>query len=195
MKIRVSVFFTIVFLTIQSSYGMSLGEWSYGTKHRTFISGDGGVQIENRRNRIYNVKKWYYYKDHIIGLTSISYHKTEEQKESYFILNELTGKIDTFQNAKEWRDSIRESELKPIYTRWYTNHFNRALFLIALCSIIYPFFSIPIFLLLLYLLFKFLKEVFFRERFNLKEPFTQVFIFLSLIISICLFLSNNYQSF
>lgn len=188
---RIELIIGLFLFSIQPIYSMGFGDWGYTTKHRTSIVGDGGVIIENRRNRIYSVKKWYYYQDHIIGINSPNKYNAY----SYFILNEINGEIKTFEKVEEWRFEIKENELKPIFTRWYSDHFNGVLLLVIIYSICYPFVSIPIYVLLFYLLYKFMKEVFLKERFDFKKPFTQIFIFLCLIIGICTFFSHNVQSF
>jgi hypothetical protein len=82
---------------------------------------------------VHNIKKWYYYKNHIIG----------ESAEYYFVFNELTKELRCFALEQEWELFLGKRYLTPkIWTRWYMGEYTWAgtAFLVLL--------SIPCYLLI-----------------------------------------------
>lgn len=71
---------------------------------------ENALILKETNERINHVRKWYYYKDYIIG-------ETYEKK--YFIVNELSNEIELFENNHTWLESISNNNLNPKYwTRW-----------------------------------------------------------------------------
>lgn len=54
------------------------------------------------------LKKWYFYRNYIIGYG----------KDYYFILNEGTEKLQLFKKKVNWQQAISNQNLKPFFTRW-----------------------------------------------------------------------------
>ena len=98
------------------------------------------------------LKKWYFYKNNIIGELEYSYTNAG----NYFVLNEEKNLIIKFNSKIEWNKYIESENLKPfIYTRWFNgfpnDFFDDSFFLMS----IYLFFlSIPLSLGFFYLVYK-----------------------------------------
>jgi hypothetical protein len=65
-----------------------------------------------------NLKKWYFYKNHIIG----QYKHTSQVQ--FFIFNESTCVSKIFTNEIEFKNQIKLNQLKPlIWTRWHKENY------------------------------------------------------------------------
>lgn len=65
--------------------------------------------LVGQENKIYNIDKFYFFKNHIIGYGP-GY---------YFIFNEATGQTSLFHAQSQWQHSIKARDLKPVlYTNW-----------------------------------------------------------------------------
>lgn len=65
-----------------------------------------------------NLKKWYFYKNHIIG----QYNDTSQVQ--FFIFNESTCTHEKFEDEVAFKNQIKLKRLKPlIWTRWYKENY------------------------------------------------------------------------
>jgi hypothetical protein len=59
--------------------------------------------------QIPRLKKWYFYKKHIIGVS----------EKNYFVLDEANNRLDIYQTEAEWQNAINERGLNPAFwTIW-----------------------------------------------------------------------------
>jgi len=133
-------------------YSYSMGDWSTETKNGTAFNDPGGgltIALSNG-DKYKNIKKWYFYKNHIIG-TSIQFVGTyDERLTCYFIMNELNNQVLAFDEEDAWYKYRSEHGLIPAYwTRWHLDNWSNMDALIFL-SIFY----FPITILLIYAYFK-----------------------------------------
>ena len=136
---------------------MGLGDWGHTTKYGTHFDGIGSTIISCKNNDVEFVRKWYYYRNHIIGNCG-SYNRAN----SFFILDEKTCQVQVFERKEHWGKSISKAGLKPFFwTRWYRDHTDIRLFVMLTIWYI----TIPIFLLV-GLLFYAISKVFVKV-FNL----------------------------
>lgn len=74
--------------------------------------------IEGSNEHIVGLKKWYFYKEHVVGIYKES---------NYFILNENTAQLDTFNVKSDWMKAIKSKRIEPkIWTRWHTDSFTNS---------------------------------------------------------------------
>jgi hypothetical protein len=57
---------------------------------------------------LYNVAKFYFYKNHVIGTG----------KNYFFVFDELTETVQTFKNKLDWKKYISTHTLNPLVTQW-----------------------------------------------------------------------------
>lgn len=82
---------------------------------------------KNNSNKyiIVNVKRWYFYKNCIIGEFWIS---TNDEKINYFIFSERTCEVEEFESESKFTERLKSRSLKPFIRRYYTESwgvFNR----------------------------------------------------------------------
>lgn len=166
-----SLLFFTLFLLINTSQGMGVGDWSSTTKNSTkFDDPGGGITITLSNGKQYKyIDEWYFYKDHIVGKTKeyINY----ENKYEYFVLNEITGKIHTFQKKDAWEIFIKSNNLNPKYwKRSFRDNWNHSEMMMLIPVLWFPI-SIP---------FIFLNLYFFKRLFEFEKNWTK-WAFLSAI--------------
>ena len=189
MKRRIGFLAGMFLLISQPVYSMGWGDWAYTTKNGTTFIGAGGVGLKSGRTSLH-VKKWYYYKDHIIG-HYYPYKYDDTHKGPYFILNEISKEFSSYSSKEEWRYSINRKGLKPkIKARWFSDHSTRLL-VIPVILIGYPLVSI----LFYFLIYLFLEDIFLTKIFNIKIPFNQFFSGVLLLTILRIYLCYNLQSF
>jgi len=182
----------LILVRVPEVKAMGLGEWGFNRSlgislHNTY----GPTQIDVLNETISNVEEWYFYKKHIIGFCG-----KKDQNRTYFVLNEGSKEIFRFQEFEKWKKFIRQKKLKPkIWTRWFRSHDSVFLMVLVIYSIYFWFISIPLLILFLWGVFKLKKEVFFVEKFNLKEPFTRVLIFIVFLNYVFYYFNATVQSF
>jgi hypothetical protein len=129
-----------LFLCTHTMYAMGLGDWYYKTNNgTTFNDPGGGISLWTNHTNIelWDLTKWYFYKDHIIG----EYQKRINDKSitAYFILNELNGELKTYNNKDLFEKYIQANKLKPIFwTRWYQEHLQIIEIIYILCFFYWP---------------------------------------------------------
>jgi hypothetical protein len=82
---------------------------SYHDRHRNmFICRDYNVLI------FQYIEEWYFYKGHVIGTME------PNQSNRFFVINEQSCSLDTFDRAEEFDQYLTNHGLKPLFwTRWY----------------------------------------------------------------------------
>ena len=132
MKNKVIILIFLLFT--QTTFAMGFGDWSYVTSN--------GSQLYDPGDAVYLSK------NHIIGEYRLNINDDEA---AYFILNEMNGKLKTYNNKQLYDIDLRTQEHVPLFwTRWYTNHFT----LIQAMYILWLFYSLILtcFILLIVLL-------------------------------------------
>lgn len=104
------------------------------------------------------IEEFYFYDDCVIGKSSTAYG---DFKSGYFVINEKTGKINTFSTEQDWKAFIKLHYLEPwIWKRTYTEGWSVLTFGFFLALIA---FGIPIFII-----YRILKTAINMDRF--KKP-------------------------
>lgn len=134
------------------AYSNGFGDWSAVTKNGTAFNDPGGglsITLSNM-DEYKNIRKWYFYKNHIIG-TRIQFVQTSNERHTcYLIINELNNKVLEFDEEEAWYQYRSEHELLPAYwTRWFSDNWN---FMEAL--FFWIIFLFPLTLLLIYAYFR-----------------------------------------
>jgi hypothetical protein len=157
-----------LFIATISFAGIGLSDWTANTPGGNNINNFSGMALYLKNGqKVQGVSEWYFYKSFIIGKQSnwSPYGNTV----GYFIVNEVTNKIDTFTNASSWTKAIEQNKLQPmLWTRWFTHDwtsFNGRLGYVFLLGfhIVIP--SIILFCIVLY-------RAFLKEGFNRRKPYT-----------------------
>jgi len=113
------IFILLTILIFSKSFAIvGLADWQFVTSKGNIFNNyqqDGiSLSINGNDVKIDNLKKWYFYKDFIIGE-----HLNESSRLEYFFVNEINSKViffDTFDESDKFKD---ENGLKPfIWTRW-----------------------------------------------------------------------------
>ena len=137
MKIKSIAIFLILIFSINSIWGMGLGDWEEYTKNETYFNSPGGgtiITLVNGKEYKYP-DTWYFYKDHIIGIGK-NYIEGKYDYE-FFIINE----------KERWKELINTNDLNPKYwERWFRDNWNH-IELIKLLAILWFPISIPIILI------------------------------------------------
>ncbi|MCF8254449.1 MAG: hypothetical protein K9H61_11750 [Bacteroidia bacterium] len=116
------------------------------------------VWLNVKGTYIQGIEEFYFYDDCIIGKSNTTYG---DLKSGYFVINELTGKIDTFKNEQDWQAFINLHNLEPwIWKRTYSYGWSQLTFGFFLALIA---FGVPIFII-----YRILKSAINLERF--KKP-------------------------
>ncbi|MBN2892513.1 MAG: hypothetical protein JXL97_11645 [Bacteroidales bacterium] len=130
MLVKILVFSIFFLSTFNIAHGMGISDWSYTTKNGSTISDSDpipGVRLclkKGEAKELYDLQKWYFYKNSIIGVYG------ERKIHEYFIANELTGELTTYTNRKEWKKQIKQKKLKPkIWTNWHKSHYPSEMFI------------------------------------------------------------------
>jgi len=110
-----SLFLILLFLRCKAEVGM--GDWQCITPGNNTIdnySGDGiSLFLSNGKNykKLEKLQRWYFYKGYIVGI----------QANSYFIANEKTLRVDSFNSKKQWIEFRIQQKIDPkLWPRWYT---------------------------------------------------------------------------
>lgn len=140
MKIKVKqIIFLILFLSVNFLSGMGLGDWDTYTKNETLFNNPGsGIVITLANGKMYrSPSKWYFYKDHILGVQKV--YTEREYDFEYFIINEKEGEIYTFNEEGNWEEFIKSNELKPKYwRRWFKENWKHIELIKILAFFLFP---------------------------------------------------------
>ena len=170
------------------SYAMGLGDWNCKTPNGNEIINTGGTFLNMKNTQILDgLDQWYFYKGNIIGQR----HSNVNSSETYFVANEVTFTIDTFQTKQEWIKYIERHELKPsIWTRWYDTDWRFFNDTVGLVAIVFFYISIPLFGVIVWLFFKAIKY----EKLNFRKPYTIITTLIVVFLVIRLLLDQFPQS-
>ena len=171
-RIVLTTFFVSFFL--QSKGEIGLGDWQSITPGNNTIdnySGDGiTLFLSNGKEykKLEKLEKWYFFKGFVIGIRS----------GSYFIANEKTLQIDSFDNSKQWLDYRVQNKIVPkLWTRWYITKWDYYKDF-GFYLLIWFFISGP--LILLFFVFVYLSIRY--EKVSPKKPFTLI-VFLIIVVT------------
>jgi hypothetical protein len=186
--LKTSLLASCLFLFFQAT-GMGFGEWSHTTKYGiTLHNSYGSTFIEWKHNEVKNVGQWYYYKEHIVGITNTA-HPHKETNE-YFIIHQPTGSLYFTMDKQSWQQQLKVKSLNPFITRWYTDH---DIFAIILMLMSLWFLTIPISLLILYYFIRlFIRS--YKKNFSLKESDFQRLLSMLVLIAIIIFMYSSHSS-
>lgn len=189
MKLSFLTLFLIFILTTGNAIGW--GSWRCETVNGSIIRHPGGsIYLESERNgnriNLSGLKKWYFYKDHIVGIYLVK--DNSSWVENYFVLNELNLILSTFTEIQEFNKYLSTTNLVPeIETKWFSQYWkplNEDLMML----LVYPLFIFGFPFVLLVLLISECSTKGFRTAFSsLKRPFL-----LSLLFCIVYFLRYMY---
>ena len=181
--LKIAVILIIFTLSSFNVYGYGLSDWQHETPCGNLIDDNGNgitLHLTKKGQEMSLIKRWYFYKDHIIGIS----------RDNYFIVNESTEQIYQFNNESAWQNAIQQNKLTPpLWTRWYADNwvdFDYLLIAIVLGFI----FSIPLALLLLLMLYRAIVI----EHFSLKEMNTAILLMLILVFGLIAILDAFPQS-
>ena len=110
-----------------------------------------------------HVKKWYFYKEHIIGYTWKFMGERKPDSLTYFVVEERSGKSVEFYREDTWQEHLKKNDLVPhYYTRWHYDNWQQSNLLINVLYIIivllaFGIYSMIGFLLIVFLVYKLLK--------------------------------------
>lgn len=102
---------------------MGISDWHYETSNGSTISDPGsGIYLWNHNTELSSLRKWYFYKNHIIG--EYEHLTNNKYVTGYFILNELNGNLKTYDDTNLFENDLKNQQLTPqFWTRWYSDHY------------------------------------------------------------------------
>ena len=74
------------------------------------------------KTEVRNIKKWYFYKKHIIG------EYENGNRTSYFIFNDANGDVNTYEEKTKFDDTLKEQGLVPIIWNRQFDSFNGVIY-------------------------------------------------------------------
>jgi hypothetical protein len=186
-----SCFFFLCFLFARhSSTASGLGDWLATTPGGHYMGNRGGgtfLSVKSSSEEIIQIRKWYFFKGHIMAATD----------SAFFILDESKREPRWFLSKREWEQAIEEAGLEPaLWTRWYTDNwrfFERMAIPLSLAGV---FIFLPLLILAVWRLLNTSVQWIRSER---KLKFRRIFI-IGLLILLMLsivrfFLDGHPQSF
>lgn len=182
-KIKLTILFCII--SILSFGRIGLADWSAITPNDNEINNytDCSLFLKDKTH-LDALEKWYFYKDCIVG-------KFSEDK-GYFVVNEITFKIDTFKNESDFKIFIKKNKLEPkLWTRYYDSNWIFFSYELLFAFVLGFFISIPLLLLYLFTLYKSIV----KEKLNFSKPNTKISFGILLLIFIYWLLDKFPQSF
>ena len=185
MQTRI-LFTFLIFLISTNSFSFGIGDWIYHTPNGSTLDDPGGGISLNTLNhlRLQNLRKWYFYKNNIIGISDPA--SNGQSTPSFFLVDEISGKIETFNNSKIWNKRIEDAELKPkIFTYWHTSHIR----LFYILWIWYNFFKWQFILIVCGIIFIVFKSII-GEKINPRKPYTITSLLILMIFLISILLDN-----
>ncbi len=167
-KLFILVLLLISFFKVEAGVGFS--DWQCITPGKNSIDNYSGAGISLfmsngvKYARVDNLERWYFNRSFIVG----------RQKDHWFIANEKTFKVYSYNNERLWLDAIAKQHLKPfIWTRWYSDNWA---FYSDWGFSIFLFFPLSILLVLIFVIICYRAARF--EKFNVKKPMTIITILL-----------------
>lgn len=146
----ISIFFALP-LQINASIGLS--DWTNTTSQGTEFSSNGGMSIILRNGKQYqNVKKWYFYSGHIVGIGKRKVNGNIQKE--YIIIDEENSDLLLFSEKNKWQTVIKEKGLIPkIRTRWFSGEWDNLRMIYLFAYLLQPI-AILVAVINLYFIFK-----------------------------------------
>jgi hypothetical protein len=169
---------SFLFISLRLS-GFGIGDWQHETPGANLMEDPGsGTQLTIRKTgeKLLGIKRWYFYKDFIVG----------ESADVLFILDENRGEKLIYNDREKWTKEIQLRGLKPfLWTRWYTDNWVDGDWL--LIWLYFGFIvSIPLTLFFLFALY----QVIVKERFRLTSFYTIFVLSVAIGIGMTLLLDH-----
>ncbi|MFK7935756.1 MAG: hypothetical protein AB8G22_19740 [Saprospiraceae bacterium] len=187
----------LLFLFPNSSYSM-IGDadsyaFNYTTKFGNSIHWDFSARsirlgVSGGNYEVFGLKTWFFYQNNIIGTCSCRANNltsTNSNDRCHFIGDEKEKKIDVFTDTKEWSKEVNARNLKPIFTRYYTTHYDSTAFLFRIFFLT-PLVIFPIGMLILSVVIvgkAIAVEKFNRQETNTRLTMVMLFIFGLIILN------------
>ncbi|MCB9261075.1 MAG: hypothetical protein H6607_01700 [Flavobacteriales bacterium] len=191
MRGRICVLAFYLFLSNTVFAGIGVTDWAAKTPWGNEINNFSNTTLYLRNGvELTGLAEWYFYKNHIVGRLGNKNHYGDTT--GYFVVNEITNSIDTFQTKRDWEVLVTQTKLKPRYwTRWHNKSWKvlngRVLFAL--------YYSFPTFIFVLVLLIFFIRKAWVKEKFQWKKPFTAMLLIMLIGLLSMLLLGSFPQSF
>lgn len=174
----IALFFFCIYFNLAHAAWSSMFEISFKTPGGHTICScdalnpsDSDPSIIGFEKNIPRIKKFYFYKNHIVGYTD----------NLFFIFNEGNENLEIFRDKSAWKEKIKAHHLNPFITRWL--EVSDAPSEYALMLVMGFHISIPLIFLVVYYLFQSFLLAIKKERFNLRKGRnTQLFIGIIILI-------------
>jgi hypothetical protein len=180
-KLFILVLLLFPFLKVKAGIGFS--DWQCITPGKNTIDNYSGAGISLfmpngiRCARVDNLERWYFYRSFIVG----------NQKNNWFIVNEKTFEVYSYNDEHLWLNAIAKQHLQPvIWTRWYNGNWT---FYSDWGFSIFLVFPLSIFLMLIFVIVCYRSARY--EKFNVKRPMTITTILLIVAVFL-IYLSEQF---
>lgn len=150
---------------------------SWSSSDRSIRLGVGGGNYE-----VFGLKVWYFYRDNIMGTCSCRLNNLTAVNGSdrcHFIGDEKGKKIDIFIDTEKWGKEVKARNLEPIFTRYYTSHYDSTKFWLWLFFLT-PLVIFPIGMLILLIVV--VGKAITKEKFDRQEPNTRLTIVMLVVV-------------
>jgi hypothetical protein len=173
MQALIRILITLAFIinTSNSHAKIGLGDWARKTPNDNEINnfyGNGLTLRLKNGKQVQELSRWYFYKENIVG---------QLHDGTYFVANENTGQVDSFQRIADFDHFIEAHKYEPTFwKRWHTADWaplNDILFIALLA------FPISIILVILFCIICYAAII--VEKLNYRRPFTLILISILLI--------------
>jgi len=157
LQIKIVILLSLITNQLEAS---GLGDWRTQTPNGNSIESilnPFTLRLQNGKE-LYSIDKWYFYKNHIVGIIESNKVRTEKSQKTYFVVNEKSYAIEKFNKKSKWETHLTEHNLNPkLYTRWYSDNWDYISDLSLLLIFTWPL-LIPILLFLLFLYQRFIHD-------------------------------------
>jgi len=151
---------------------IGLADWTSVTPGKNEINNFNNLTLYLQNGKqLEGLNNWFFYKNNIIG---------QLHNKKYFVVNETTFHIDTFQTEDEWLKFRRTNNINPkLWTRWFDTNWKTTFGDFAFYILVSFYISIPAMILFLWLCYKAIRQ----EKFSMRNRYT---IIVASILSIVL---------
>lgn len=191
-----SIILLIVLCKMNPGFAGGFSYWEQSTPGGNSIFYDKGLGLScfaQQDHRPCELKRWYFFKNHIIGEYFIAKEgRAASERIGYFVVDEAHCAVETFREYDDFKRYLKGEQLAPrFWVRWYddtwgfftTEEFGRQFGLMFLIPILVVFYLVL------------LAFVIFGDQFSLKAASTHLFLFLNALIGLRLLLDHYPQSF